>query len=215
MKIGIIYSATGPSGKIYIGKTVQPLHRRKICHKSNAFNKNVENYNCHFYKAIRKYSFDKFEWRVLYRNIKESKLSGLERKTIAGLNTIKFGYNSTEGGEGSSGFKHTEKSKIKMSIATKGQVVSDETRAKLSKIRKGKNKSKKHIEKIKQSNIITKQKQFSHLYKEFYVLKEGSIIGKWLYPAECAKYLGLQLSLIWKCLKKERQHHKGYRFKYV
>jgi len=38
-KIGIIYKATNKiNGKIYIGKTMQSLHRRKICHKSNAFN---------------------------------------------------------------------------------------------------------------------------------------------------------------------------------
>ncbi len=161
---GLVYTATGPTGKVYIGKTVQLLHRRKICHKSNAFNKNYEGYNSHFYKAIRKHGFNAFEWKVIFKDILENKLSEIEMTMIKNLDTIKNGYNSTEGGEGSAGFKHSEESRKKMSISSKGQIVSEETRKKLSEIRKGKKKSKEHIEKIRASNIGKTSGEKHYLY---------------------------------------------------
>lgn len=214
-KEGIIYKVTGPTLKVYIGKTVQSLHRRRICHNSNAFNDKVKHYNCHLYKAIRKYGIDSFEWEVMYSNIPEDNLSQLEQDTISEYDSVVSGYNSTYGGEGSSGFKHSEESKKKMSESSKGQVVSNETRKKLSEMRKGKKKSKEHIEKIKNSNLVAKFNQFKHMYKNFYAIKGKRIVGEWLAPAKCARDLELESSLIWKCLKGERKHHKGYFFVYV
>lgn len=236
MKLGIIYKATSPAGKIYVGKTTKSLQRRKVCHKSNAFNTKVEHYNCHFYKAIRKYGFKEFIWEILYKDVPESKLSNLEIKTISFLDSLKNGYNSTKGGEGSVGFKHTEKSKHKMSKSSKGQIVSEETKRKLSKMRKGKKKSKEHIEKIKQSNIgknagakhpfygkkraidtiskikATKRNSFINPM-EVYNL-ENKLIGIWNNVAECVEDLDLQQPNVWKCLNGHRKTHKGYIFKY-
>ena len=233
---GIVYKATGPTGKVYIGKTMQLLHRRKICHKSNAFNKNVESYNSHFYKAIRKYGFNAFKWKVVLKDIPEDKLSKIEMKMIKNLDTVKYGYNSTEGGEGSIGFKHSEESKRKMSKSSKGQFVSEETKKKLSEMRKGKKKSKEHIEKIRLSNIGKTSGEKHYLYgkkrskdivektkktkrKAFFnpVIvfdKCENIVGEWDSVAECVESLGLLQSNVWKCLNGLRKMHRGYGFKY-
>lgn len=57
MKTGIIYMATSPSGKNYIGRTTQRLKNRKYKHYSDSFGKL---YNTKFSRAIRKYGKENF-----------------------------------------------------------------------------------------------------------------------------------------------------------
>ena len=120
MKTGIIYKITFPSKKIYIGKTSQKLSNRRIKHYNDAFNINSSVYNTKLSRAIRKYGKNNLIWDTLYTDIKESKLNGLEIKLIKKHNTYKNGYNSTLGGEGISGFQHTEKTKSKISKSNSG-----------------------------------------------------------------------------------------------
>ncbi len=63
-KFGIIYIATSPSGKSYIGQTVQALCNRKTGHAKDA-----ENYTYAFANAIRKYGINGFNWDTLYYDI--------------------------------------------------------------------------------------------------------------------------------------------------
>lgn len=58
---GIIYRYESPSGKYYVGQTIDEK-RRKVTHKSLA-NKGVD---LPFYKAIRKYGIENFEYVVLF-----------------------------------------------------------------------------------------------------------------------------------------------------
>jgi len=135
MKTGIIYSATGPTGRVYIGKTIQSLHRRKVSHKSKSGNRKDPNFDCHFYRAIRKYGVDEFVWTVIEDNINLNILSYKEQYYIRKLNTYKNGYNSTLGGEG-----------------TAGRIVSEQERKNISKRQMGKNNSfygKKHSEEVR------------------------------------------------------------------
>lgn len=151
---GIIYKATLLSTEeVYIGKTYQTLHRRIICHYSNAFNSKTDEFDSHFGRVIRKYGKESFKWEILYENIPINSLPQLEKDTIAKFDSFHHGLNSTEGGEGSFGFKHSEESKKKMSEIHKGQFVSDETREKLSKMRKGKKHSDEWNENIRLSQI--------------------------------------------------------------
>lgn len=54
---GIIYKYTSPSGKCYIGQTINE-DRRKLQHKRAAFNENHKEYDKPFYRALRKYGWD-------------------------------------------------------------------------------------------------------------------------------------------------------------
>lgn len=118
---GVIYKYTSPSKKVYIGQTISE-EARKRQHK-NRKNKTA------FSKAIQKYGYDNFQYEILFRTASKSKtrmkvvLDAMEKYYIRLFDSTNplFGYNLTEGGEGSYGYKHTEEAKLKMSKAQKGK----------------------------------------------------------------------------------------------
>lgn len=108
---GIIYRVTNIiNGKVYIGQTVEGLIRRRWSHESKAILSKSPTY---FWRAVKKYGKENFEWKILeYCNSKEE-LDLAEEwyircyKTFVGFDDC-CGYNCTLGGEGSVGFKHTK-----------------------------------------------------------------------------------------------------------
>lgn len=71
-------------------------------------------------RAINKYGLDNFEIIILEKNLPFDKLSEREKYWIKQYNSCIYfengwGYNATEGGEGSVGFKHTNETKKKLS----------------------------------------------------------------------------------------------------
>lgn len=74
-------------------------------------------------KAIKKYGKQNFKWEVLYQSKDaEHTLSIMEPYFIKENNSFgKNGYNMTKGGDGVLGLKHTEKTKRKISISSKGR----------------------------------------------------------------------------------------------
>lgn len=115
----IIYKATSPSGKIYIGKTVQLLCQRKGHHKQAA---NKSNKGGKFITAIRKYGIDNFKWEVLETTNDYDILNALECWYIEHYDSINKGYNICIGGD----------------IGTTGMPCREETKRKLSNLNKGK-----------------------------------------------------------------------------
>lgn len=97
---GIIYCATFPNGKKYIGQTVQPLKQRKAQHKSFALNF-YDNFI--FHKAIRKYGFDCITWEILEKDIQTiEELNQREEYWIENKHTYYRdgnGYNMSRGGD--------------------------------------------------------------------------------------------------------------------
>ncbi len=139
----IIYKATNKiNQKVYIGRTIQSFKQRIYDHKRNVL---VNGYNNYFYKAIRKYGIDSFKWEIIdtAKNIKE--LNILEQFFIDHYREIGEVYNLTDGGDGISGYNHSEISKQKMSEAHKGEKNyfygkkhTEESKKKISEARKGK-----------------------------------------------------------------------------
>jgi len=150
MKTGTIYKATSPSGKIYIGQTIQTFLKRKNRHHSNAFNISDKAYNYPISRAIRKYG-DDIKWTILYSNIQTSNLNKLEIEEIRRYNSFCAGYNSTLGGEGSSGYILSIEARRKMSEAHKGNRLSAKTRKKISKAQSGKHHSKETKKKMSET----------------------------------------------------------------
>ena len=112
--MGIIYKSTNKvNKKVYIGLTTLSLNKRKKKHKQDA---DTHRYNSYFHSAIRKYGWDNFKWEVIDKHNVFNVLQKLERLYVIKYesNNRFWGYNLTEGGEGSKGLKHTEKSKTKM-----------------------------------------------------------------------------------------------------
>lgn len=129
--IGYIYKYTNNvNNKIYIGKTYR-LKERQIEHRCS---KKLT----YFHNALYKYGYNNFTFSIIAVTDNDDMLNFLERYYIKKYksNIIKFGYNLTNGGEGSIGYKHTNDAKKKISLVHKGKKVSDETRKKMSESRK-------------------------------------------------------------------------------
>lgn len=146
---GIIYKYVSPSGKVYIGQTVEEKKRRRIFNNLNQSYGGVK-----IDTARKKYSPQNFDYIVLVEvesdDIVELKtfLNQLEIGFIRMYDSYNCGYNSTLGGESLSGFHPTEESRLKMRNSHLGHKWSEESKIKMSKTRKGKGISEEHKKKI-------------------------------------------------------------------
>jgi group I intron endonuclease len=133
MNIYSIYKATNKvNGKVYIGFDSNWPHRKnshKCYHKTG---------DTKFYRAIKKYGWQNFEWQLLYQSKDKIYTKDfMENYFIEQYDSFKNGYNSTLGGDGTFGIirkkqkvpynhngwlgkKHTEETKKLMSQNMKG-----------------------------------------------------------------------------------------------
>lgn len=116
----IIYKATNLiNGKIYIGQTIRELKVRINEHKRSK--KSLLG------RAISKYGCDSFTFEVIAETEDFDELQSLEQSYIKEFDTLApKGYNIVEGGEGTRGYKHSEKSKETMSLKKKGKYLGSE-----------------------------------------------------------------------------------------
>ena len=122
IKIGVIYKYTSPSGKIYVGQTINEASRKNK-HKSETSKSDT-----YFGKAIRKYGWENLKYETIIKfkpTLDKQKLkkvlNALEKRYIIlyQSNNRNFGYNLNEGGDGNLGYEHTEETIIKISNASK------------------------------------------------------------------------------------------------
>ena len=111
MKYGLIYKATNiVNGKMYIGQTFQPLHRRILQHTNPCKGSKFL-----FQRAIALYGPENFKFEVVEENIPETLIDEREQYWIKHYNTLfwsnPLGYNLTTGGQerGASHRKLTDK----------------------------------------------------------------------------------------------------------
>lgn len=151
-----VYKHTSPSGKVYIGITVQnPLYR---WNKGNGYSNNE-----HFTNAIRKYGWDNFKHEILFDGLTKEEAEQKEIELIAShkSNRIEFGYNQDSGGKCNA--KHSEETRKKISESNKGKKhkpMSVETRRRMSESRTGKHLSeetKKKIGNAHRGKILSEQ----------------------------------------------------------
>lgn len=137
-KICGIYKITSPSGKIYIGQSMDIKARWNRYKKLNCKNQ------IKLHRSLLKYGFVWHTFEIMQICTPE-KLNELEKYFVDLFQTFntEHGLNLKDGG-GSKG-KHSEESKLKNSISNTGRVVSEETRQKLSKSMTGKKQSDEHI----------------------------------------------------------------------
>ena len=114
----LVYKITNlVNNKVYIGQTTKTLQSRKLRHIQDA-NNNVDTY---FARAILKYGANSFKWQVICICPNMDSLNKTEQYYIAYYNSMDntVGYNLQSGG--------------------KYCIMSDRTKEKLSRIRRGKN----------------------------------------------------------------------------
>ena len=97
MSSGIYKFVNKINGKIYIGQS-QNLDSRFRQHFNNHTNPNLKDYNTKFYRALRKYGFDNFDYEIIEEcNLEE--INEREQYWVDFYNSFYNGYNSNKGGE--------------------------------------------------------------------------------------------------------------------
>lgn len=185
--IGVIYKYTSPSGKIYIGQTIDE-HRRR-----NEFLNIKNRYGGYKINNARlKYGPENFKYEILECiNIENYddlilELNNKEQYYISFYNSIKYGYNNTFYGNLSVGLLEDSKQRMinslleyyKTNVGTfTGKQHTDETKNKISKIRKEYYKTHQSPFKGKHHTENTKL-IFSVKKKEYHKNHPGTFTGK-------------------------------------
>lgn len=218
----LIYKATFPDGRAYIGQTRKGLASRIRAHKTNS---RYPYKSCAFYTAIKENGFNSIKWEKI--EILESS-EDLDQREIYWISFYKttdrnYGFNLMYGGKN---IKWHEESRKKLSEAKigrpthidykklsalfkgrKGTPHTAETKLLMSEAQKGKSLSESHKLKISRglgsSPIVVLDKNTLGL------------VGRFDSATECANKMNLNRSHICSILRGIPKHksHKGYVFK--
>lgn len=131
-KTWCVYMHRSPSNKAYIGITSKQPEQR--WDNGNGYKKQQ-----YFWRAINKYKWENFEYIVFADNLDKNEACHMEQLLIAFFDTTNRdkGYNVQLGGEvGNLGISMSEETKRKLSDMRKGKHPSAATRIKLSQAQK-------------------------------------------------------------------------------
>jgi predicted GIY-YIG superfamily endonuclease len=230
MNTSIVYKVTSPSGRVYIGITKRSLQHRLACHDWET--RRGSNYK--FHKAIRKHGWNKLNIVILKSNLSES----LSKK----FDSYKTGYNSTIGGEGANGTKHSlervEANRQRQIERFKNPEQRENASDAVIKyfknnVKARKNLSDKFKERIKSNpeehkrirdkanlKIRSRENRLNNSIKSggkpFLVFKKdtGEFIGRYEIIMDVNREFNINNGKVTMCLRGQRNHAKGYVFKY-
>ena len=148
MTCGIYAITHRDTGKMYIGQSI---------HIEQRFKEHVRygNDRCYIDRAIKKHGKDAFNFDIVLE-CDESELCSEEHKFIKLFDTYKNGYNLTWGGE--IAISKSPEVRKKIGDALRGRKMSEESKRKMSKSRKGKCTGKDHPMYGKHHSEATKEK---------------------------------------------------------
>lgn len=206
MKKCVIYKLTSPSGKVYIGQTVnlylREIHYRKLhCRKQSAI-----------YNSILKYGFENHKLEVI-EECEREQLNEREIYWIAFYDSFNNGLNLTIGGD--SGIRSKESNK-KISESKMGAKNAMFGKCKELHHRYGKKASAETIKKLRDShlgNMTGKDNNFFKGYVQAY--RDGNLVGQYEGVHDAARKLNLQHPNISKVLLNKRKHTGGFTFKRI
>lgn len=230
----------------YIGKTIKTLEHRKRQHENEAtYNRS----NSYFHKALRKYGKDSFIWVELERCETLDELNNAEKRWIALLKECNHKiYNLVDGGNGGDcgGSKywktHSPSNEMRQKISIglkryyknndhaskgrtcKGHKHTEETKSKLSEIKRGHIVTKETREKLRNANLGKKlQPQVIEILKIKFSGKNNPSAKQIIctttneifeYAKLAALKYNIDLSGIIKCCKGKAKTCKGLHFEY-
>ena len=217
----LVYKATSPSGKIYIGKTSHGLKERIRAHADEA-PKNRQHGCPAFHNAINKYRIDTFNWEVLHSDLTfiEVTIKELEEIKRHDSSNPDVGYNLIEASNRIGVATHSKATRLKISTSVKKTAHkawdSVERRRRASatmtaqwqdpKITSKRSKAIKEVRSSDEQRKVTSLDSIQRYSdpakrdamaiacgaKEFEVRKkDGTFVGRWVNAAKCAKDLGL------------------------
>lgn len=170
--IGHIYCVVcNRNQRMYFGQTMQQVESRFEAHIRRAKRGSL----LKFHRAMRKYGEENFTVEEVVavsaptKKELKAKLDFLERHFIQRYDTRKNGYNMTDGGDSCPmvGKNHSEETKLKIGMATKGRKHLKATKDKISKGNKGKKLSEETRRKISEAKKgKTSPFKGKHLSKE-------------------------------------------------
>lgn len=213
----VVYCHTNKTnGKSYVGWTSKTIEERWHGHVVSA--RRGSKY--YFHRAILKYGIDDWDHKILevVDTSEEAKIS--EIKWIRSLKSRidESGYNGTSGGDGTCNPPADVRDRL--SKALTGIKRSKETREKMSASALA--RSKEHNEKVRESFL-----KWAHAHPEHYekvisvkrkpvfqMTQDGQVIEKFSSVCEAAKKLGFVPGCISAVARGERQHHKGFVWRY-
>lgn len=144
-----VYEHISPGEKRYIGITYRdPIKRWGNC--GYGYHKNE-----HLYRAIRKYGWDNFTHNILASHISKEEAEQMEVRLIEKYQSDQYerGYNIESGGNSQHSVSEETRKKISLAhMGLKGQIRSEETRAKMSAALKGRGPSPETAAKISAAN---------------------------------------------------------------
>jgi len=156
IKIGI-YKITSPSGKIYIGQSIN-IFKRWVYHK-----KLYSNQTPKLYLSLKKYGFENHKFEII-EICKIEELNIKERYWQEYFNSIENGLNCIYTKSNDKSGKLSEDTKRKISQSQMGKVISNECRIKLKLCNLNKKQSnetiEKRVSKLRGKNIPDWQKLF-------------------------------------------------------
>lgn len=169
----------------------------RLCERfANGSNYSV---NCRFGKAIEKFGCENIKHEVLEKGLSKEEAWVREKYYIKLYRTTEeeFGYNMAEGGNIS---------------VSKGRILSEETRKKISDSNKGKKRTKETIEKLKASHI---GKESNHVRAVIKMDLNENELEEYKSVAEAVrKNDRVDATNIWRCCTKIRKTAGGYKWKY-
>lgn len=171
--LGVIYKVTNIlNNKIYIGKTIQKLDKRKNAH----FNISKKS-NTYFHNAIKKYGEENFVWEILEETSKNN-LNELESFYIS--QNKDNCYNLTKGGDGCLGYKFNKEQLLKKSEITKNLWKDKKYKENMSlKMKEISLNNPKYKESIKKATLAAKLKNKGNVLKieERKKLSDGTVFS--------------------------------------
>ena len=193
-----VYKHTSPSGKVYIGITKRKPEYR--WNKGKGYSKD----QLLFYRAIKKYGWDNFTHEILYTGLSEKDAKNIEISLIRQYKSLGMSYNITDGGDGGRGL-HNKRKKM-----------SDETKLKMSKSRKGllagnKNPMYGRHETAPAYGRFGKEHPASKKVYQYDLL--GNFIKEWDCLSEVQRHLNILVTHITACCNGRQKTAGGYIWK--
>lgn len=215
-----VYKHIAPDERVYIGITSNnPVKRWQggTGYKGNTY----------FTRAIKKYGWDNFQHIIIAEGLDEQSAKEMEIKLIAECksNIRKYGFNISSGGESKKGTTISEWQKRRISEASKGRIVSKETREKLSRASLKTWSNPDFVSHMREINLGEKNPQFGKRRSDAERLqrgaktiqqfdKENNLISEYISIHKASEETNVSRDVISKCCRGIYKQGAGYIWKY-
>lgn len=215
-----VYKHTAPDGRVYIGITSRrPTQRWQGGHGYSG--------NTYFTRAIKKYGWENFCHEIIAEGLSEQQAKAMEIELIAAYkaNIRKYGFNISSGGESKKGTKISDWQKQRISEASKGRIVSEETRAKLAAATRANWANPVFVEHMREINLGEHNPQYGKkrtdeerkqrgaktiLQYDF----DGNLIASYISTHVASEQTNISRDIISKCCRGVFKQGRGFIWRY-